>query len=96
MYYILYEGLQIESNEPVYCTLYIILYRAHTTLYIKLRIIISRISFQQLQISDFNPMYKERFTFYPKVDELAARKLILKVINTYIYIYIYNLRYTYR
>ena len=24
MYYILPEGLQIESNEPVYCTLYII------------------------------------------------------------------------
>ena len=22
MYYILYEGLQIESNEPVYCTVY--------------------------------------------------------------------------
>ena len=30
MYYILYEGLKIESNEPVYCTVYIvycILYR---------------------------------------------------------------------
>ena len=24
MYYILYEGLKIESNEPVYCTLYIV------------------------------------------------------------------------
>ena len=23
MYYILYEGLKIESNEPVYCTMYI-------------------------------------------------------------------------
>ena len=23
MYYILYEGLKIESNEPVYCTIYI-------------------------------------------------------------------------
>ena len=23
MYYILYEGLKIESNEPVYCTVYI-------------------------------------------------------------------------
>ena len=23
MYYILYEGLKIKSNEPVYCTLYI-------------------------------------------------------------------------
>ena len=23
MYYILYEGLQIESNEPVYCTMYV-------------------------------------------------------------------------
>ena len=22
MYYILYEGLKIESNEPVYCTVY--------------------------------------------------------------------------
>ena len=22
MYYILYEGLKIESNEPVYCTMY--------------------------------------------------------------------------
>ena len=22
MYYILYEGLKIESNEPVYCTTY--------------------------------------------------------------------------
>ena len=29
MYYILYEGLKIESNEPVYCTLYNI----HCTLY---------------------------------------------------------------
>ena len=29
MYYILYEGLKIESNEPVYCTFYII----HCTLY---------------------------------------------------------------
>ena len=27
MYYILYEGLKIESNEPVYCTLYIELER---------------------------------------------------------------------
>ena len=24
MYYILYEGLKIESNEPVYCTTYIV------------------------------------------------------------------------
>ena len=24
MYYILYEGLKIESNEPVYCTVYTI------------------------------------------------------------------------
>ena len=24
MYYILYEGLKIESNEPVYCTMYIV------------------------------------------------------------------------
>ena len=24
MYYILYEGLKIESNEPVYCTVYIV------------------------------------------------------------------------
>ena len=23
MYYILYEGLKIESNEPVYCTPYL-------------------------------------------------------------------------
>ena len=23
MYYILYEGLKIESNEPVYCTAYV-------------------------------------------------------------------------
>ena len=22
MYYILYEGLKIDSNEPVYCTMY--------------------------------------------------------------------------
>ena len=22
MYYILYEGLKIESNEPIYCTMY--------------------------------------------------------------------------
>ena len=36
MYYILYEGLKIESNEPVYCTLYIVhctLYIIHCTLY---------------------------------------------------------------
>ena len=26
MYYILYEGLKIESNEPVYCTLYSVQY----------------------------------------------------------------------
>ena len=26
MYYILYEGLKIESNEPVYCTVYPTLY----------------------------------------------------------------------
>ena len=24
MYCILYEGLKIESNEPVYCTLYLV------------------------------------------------------------------------
>ena len=29
MYYILYEGLKIESNEPVYCTVYSV----HCTLY---------------------------------------------------------------
>ena len=29
MYYILYEGLKIESNEPVYCTLYSV----HCTVY---------------------------------------------------------------
>ena len=32
MYYILYEGLKIESNEPVYCTMYI-LYSVQCTLY---------------------------------------------------------------
>ena len=32
MYYILYEGLKIESNEPVYCTVY----NVHCTLYSKL------------------------------------------------------------
>ena len=26
MYYILYEGLKIESNEPVYCTVYTVFY----------------------------------------------------------------------
>ena len=26
MYHILYEGLKIESNEPVYCTVYIYIY----------------------------------------------------------------------
>ena len=29
MYYILYEGLKIETNEPVYCTLYSV----HCTVY---------------------------------------------------------------
>ena len=24
MYYILYEGLKIDSNKPVYCTVYIL------------------------------------------------------------------------
>ena len=34
MYYILYEGLKIESNEPVYCTMYICtMYSVHCTLY---------------------------------------------------------------
>ena len=27
MYYILYEGLKIESNEPVYCIIYIYIYQ---------------------------------------------------------------------
>ena len=26
MYYILYEGLKIEPNEPVYCTVYSVHY----------------------------------------------------------------------
>ena len=26
MYYILYEGLKIESNEPVYCTVCVVYY----------------------------------------------------------------------
>ena len=41
MYYILYEGLKIESNEPVYCTVYnlfkvifIYLYMLRTTTYV--------------------------------------------------------------
>ena len=39
MYYILYEGLKIESNEPVYCTVYSVrriqcaVYNVHFTLY---------------------------------------------------------------
>ena len=36
MYYILYEGLKIESNEPVYCTVYNVhytMYTVHCTLY---------------------------------------------------------------
>ena len=35
MYYILYEGLKIESNEPVYCTVYSIqctMYSVYCTL----------------------------------------------------------------
>ena len=32
MYYILYEGLKIESNEPVYYTVYT-LYSIYTVLY---------------------------------------------------------------
>ena len=37
MYYILYEGLKIESNEPVYCTVYSVqctMHNVHCTLYI--------------------------------------------------------------
>ena len=34
MYYILYEGLKIESNEPVYCTVYIYIYILYIVLYI--------------------------------------------------------------
>ena len=34
MYYILYEGLKIESNEPVYCTVYIVYYTLYCILYI--------------------------------------------------------------
>ena len=34
MYYILPEGLKIESNEPVYCTVYSVhLYSVHCTMY---------------------------------------------------------------
>ena len=35
MYYIVYEGLKIDSNESVYCTLYNIqcIYNVHCTLY---------------------------------------------------------------
>ena len=33
MYYILYEGLKIDSNEPVYCTLYNIKYSIRRQLY---------------------------------------------------------------
>ena len=33
MYYMLYEGLKIDSNEPVYCTLYSV-YSIHTHIYI--------------------------------------------------------------
>ena len=42
MYYILYEGLQIESNEPVYCTVYTVqLYRCTLyNIYVKQKYII--------------------------------------------------------
>ena len=36
MYHILYEGLKIESNEPVYCTMYSVhctLYNLHCIIY---------------------------------------------------------------
>ena len=33
MYYILYEGLKIESNEPVYYTVYTIFNRLYSTLH---------------------------------------------------------------
>ena len=39
MYYILYEGLKIESNAPVYCTMYThvrIIYYFHYCIYILL------------------------------------------------------------
>ena len=42
MYYILYEGLKIESNEPVYCTVYIYIYVCvcvHIYIYIYLKYI---------------------------------------------------------
>ena len=38
MYYILYEGLQIKSNEPVYCTLYTYIYYSTNTLVWKYKI----------------------------------------------------------
>ena len=31
MYYILYEGLKSESNEPIYCTVYIVI--VHCNIY---------------------------------------------------------------
>ena len=31
MYYILYEGLKIDSNEPVYCTVYTVYYNSKTS-----------------------------------------------------------------
>ena len=34
MYYILYEGLKIESNEPVYCTVNCIFFRNNINLHI--------------------------------------------------------------
>ena len=34
MYYILYEGLKIESNEPVYCTVYSVRIGVRRTVYI--------------------------------------------------------------
>ena len=33
MYYMLYEGLKIESNEPVYCTMHNEQFTMYSTMY---------------------------------------------------------------
>ena len=62
MYYILYEGLKIESNEPVYCTIYIVQFIVQCTVQF-LILHIKYNTYLYFSIICINNFYKKIVTF---------------------------------
>ena len=100
MYYILPEGLKIESNEPVYCTVYtVVLYTVQCTVYgrhVKLQCSVKCISYTLYKVYESTVYSVEVCGVYTKrTRSVRDEQFSYKDIVNFVYVFFISIHIIY-